>query len=94
MLKYEGRTSTFCGGIEHNIECEGTPLTGERLFRNELAQRYFDKLRNQSDLSDYGRLSRDKNTFYFHFLNGETKYYTRKEIVKLAKQEDDEDSSL
>lgn len=29
MLKYEGRTSRFCGGIEHNIECEGTPLTGD-----------------------------------------------------------------
>ena len=94
MLKYEGRISTFCGGIEHNIECAGTPLTGERLFSNELAQRYFDKLRNQPDLNDYGRLSVDKNTFYFQFLNGETKYYTRKEIVRLAKQENDEESSL
>lgn len=32
MLKYEGRISRFCGGIEHNIECEGTPLTGERFY--------------------------------------------------------------
>lgn len=94
MLKYEGRTSRFCGGMEHNVECQGTPLTGERLFRNELAQRYFDKLRNQPDLDDYGRLSRDKNIFYFQYLNGETKYYTRKEIVRFAKQENDEESSL
>ena len=70
MLKYEGRTSSFCGGMEHNVKCEGTPLTGKRLFRNELAQRYFDKLRNQLYLDDYGRLSNDKNTFYFLFVNG------------------------
>lgn len=55
MLKYEGRTSSFCGGIEHNIEREGTPLTGEHLFRNELAQRYFDKLRNQSGIVIIGK---------------------------------------
>lgn len=40
MLKYEGRISSFCGGMEHNVKCEGTPLTGKRLFRNELAQRF------------------------------------------------------
>lgn len=91
MLKNEGRISSYCGGVEYNVECEGTPLTGKRLFRNELAQRYFDKLRNQSNLDDYGRLSKDNNTFYFHFLNGETKYYTRRQILELAKQDDEEE---
>ena len=90
MLKYEGRISSFCGGVEHNVKCEGTPLTGKRLFRNELAQRYFDKWRNQLYLDDYGRLSKDKNTFYFLFLNGEIKYYTRRQILKLAKQDDED----
>lgn len=89
MLKYEGRISSFCGGVENNVKCEGTPLTGKRLFRNELAQRYFDKLRNQLYLDDYGRLSED--TFFFRFLNGETKYYTRRQILKLAKQDDEEE---
>ena len=69
MLKYEGRISSFCGGVETNVKCEGTPLTGKRLFRNELAQRYFDKLRNQLYLDDYGRLSEDKNTLvFFHIV--------------------------
>ena len=91
MLKYEGRISSFCGGVETNVKCEGTPLTGKRLFRNELAQRYFDKLRNQLYLDDYGRLSEDNNTFYFLFLNGEIKYYTRRQILELAKQDDEEE---
>ena len=90
MLKYEGRISSFCGGVETNVKCEGTPLTGKRLFRNELAQRYFDKLRNQLDLDDYGRLSENNNTFFFRFLNGETKYYTRRKILALAQQDDEE----
>lgn len=89
MLKYEGRISSYWCGVEINVKCEGTPLTGKRLFRNELAQRYFDKLRNQLYLDDYGRLS--NNTFYFRFLNGETKYYTRRQILKLAKQDDEEE---
>ena len=87
MLKYEGRKSSFCGGIEYDVKCEGLPLTGKRLFRNKLAQKYFDKLRNNPDLADYGRIENNKNVFYFQFLNGETKYYTREEILKLAKED-------
>ena len=75
MLKYEGRISSFCGGVETNVKCEGTPLTGKR---------------NQLDLDDYGRLSEDNNTFFFRLLNGETKYYTRRQILELAKQDDEE----
>lgn len=87
MLKYEGRISSVCGGVEYNVKCEGIPLTGKRLFRNKLAQQYFDKLRNQYDLLDYGRMENNKNIFYFQFLNGEIKHYTRKEILKLAKED-------
>lgn len=69
------------------MEYVGNPLTGKRLFRNKSAQQIFEKLRNQPYLDDYGRMEKNKNMFYFHFLNGETKYYTRKEILKLAKEE-------
>ncbi len=88
MLKYEGRISQSSGGIEYHVTCEGLPLTGKNLFRNVLAQKFFDRLRNQAYLNDYGRMKDNKNIFYFVFLNGETKYYTRREIIKLAKEED------
>lgn len=67
---------------------EGLPLTGKKLFRNVLAQKFFDRLRNQAYLSDYGRMEGNKNEFYFVLLNGETKYYTRREIIKLAQGEE------
>lgn len=88
MLKYEGRISQFSGGVEFHVTCEGLPLIGENLFRNVLAQKFFDRLRNQAYLSDYGRTGSNKNVFYFEFLNGEIKYYTRREIIKLAKEEE------
>nr|DAR58936.1 MAG TPA: hypothetical protein [Caudoviricetes sp.] len=88
MLKHEGRNAQYCGGIEHHVTCEGLPLTGKNLFRNVLAQQLFDRLRSQADISDYGRMSNDKNVFYFAFLNGEIKYYTRREILSLAKKEE------
>lgn len=88
MLKYEGRISQFSGGVEFHVTCEGLPLTGKKLFRNVLAQKFFDRLRNQAYLSDYGRMEGNKNEFYFVFLNGETKYHTRREIIKLAKEEE------
>ncbi len=88
MLKYEGRISQFSGGVEFHVTREGLPLTGKKLFRNVLAQKFFDRLRNQAYLSDYGRMEGNKNEFYFVFLNGETKYHTRREIIKLAKEEE------
>ena len=88
MLKYEGRISSFSGGVEIHVTREGLPLTGKKLFRNVFAQKFFDRLRNQSYLSDYGRIENNKNVFYFEFLNGEIKYYTRREIIKLAKEEE------
>lgn len=87
MLKYEGRKSSFCGGVEYNVERVGIPLTGKRLFRNTSAQQVFDGLRNQPYLDDYGRMEKNKNMFYFQFLNGEIKYYTRKEILSIAKED-------
>ena len=34
MLKYEGRISSFSGGVEIHVTREGLPLTGKKLFRN------------------------------------------------------------
>lgn len=41
MLKYEGRISSFCGGVETNVKCEGIPLTGKRLFRKRVGTALF-----------------------------------------------------
>ena len=48
MLKYEGRISSFSGGVEVHVTREGLPLTGKNLFRNVLAQKFFDRLRNKA----------------------------------------------
>ena len=81
MLKYEGRISQFCGGFETHVTREGLPLTGKKLFRNVLAQKFFDRLRNQAYLSDYGRIENNKNLFYFEFLNGEIKKFKEKYVL-------------
>lgn len=43
MLKHEGRKATYIAGREVEVENEGKPLDGKHVFRNQKAQKLFDK---------------------------------------------------
>lgn len=85
MLKYKDRkVEVGEGGFLVRVIQEGKPLEGKHYFRNKEAQAVFDKLRNQTDLDDYWNIG-DK--FFFRFLSGETRCYTRREILRIANGE-------
>lgn len=88
MLKYKGRkVEVGEGGFLVRVIQEGKPLDGKYYFRNKEAQALFDELRNQSYLDDYWNVG---DNFYFRFLSGETHHYTRREILRMAKGQDEE----
>lgn len=83
MLKHRNRKEII--GVK--VINEGTPLDGAHVFRNPAAAALFDKMRNDRDLSDYGIA--DDGRIYFQLLNGVVKYYTRREFIKIAENNND-----
>lgn len=77
MLKYEGRMT-----IANKIIKQGKPLDGAHVFRNAAAQKLFDKMRNDSDVDDYG--IDNYGYIYFAYLNGIVNRYSRREFIKIA----------
>lgn len=84
MLVYKNQTSTInpCTS-EVNVIKKGIPLDGKHVFRNELAQKLFDEMRNNSDLDRYG-ITDDGKHIFFQYLNGVVNYYTRRQFIKMA----------
>lgn len=79
MLKYEGR-ETFA----NKIVKQGKPIDGKHVFRNAAAQECFDKMRNDSDVMDYG--IDDRGFLFFAYLNGIVKRFTRREFIRMAEE--------
>ena len=79
MLKYEGRMT-----IANKIVKHGKPIDGKHVFRNVAAQEFFDKMRNDSDVMDYG--IDDKGYIFFAYLNGIVKRYARREFIRMAEE--------
>lgn len=77
MLKYEGRMT-----IANKIIKQGKPLDGAHVFRNAAAQKLFDKMRNNSDVMDYG--IDDQGFIFFAYFNGVVNRYSRREFIKIA----------
>ena len=59
----------------------------KKIFRNPQAQRLLEKKANDSDVWDYG--VDDIGQIYFAYMNGVVERYTRREFIKLAKDEED-----
>lgn len=77
MLKYEGRLT-----VANKIVKQGKPIDGKQVFRNVAAQECFDRMRNDSDIYDYGI---DNQGFvFFAYLNGIVKRYSRQEFIQIA----------
>jgi hypothetical protein len=52
------------------------------VFRNKLASKYYNYLRNNSSVYEAG--VDDRGNLYFAFLNGNVDRYTRREFIKFA----------
>ena len=57
---------------------------GKEVFRNDTPAKLFDKMGSYSDVSEYGVDFHGK--IYFHYLNGNTERYTRREFIKMAEE--------
>lgn len=79
MLKYEERITEGT-----KIAKQGKPLDGKHVFRNAAAQELFDKMRNNSDIMDYG--IDDRGHIFFAYLNGVVERYSRREILRMAEE--------
>lgn len=83
MLKYKDRkVEVGEGGFLVRVIQEGKPLDGKHYFRNKKAQVLFDDLRNLTYINDYWN---EGDKFFFRFLSGETRCFTRREILRIAK---------
>ena len=60
--------------------------TSEQLFRSEAAKTLYNEMKNQTHVAEYGK--DQQGNIYFHWLNGNTDRYTRKEFLKMANNED------
>jgi len=59
-------------------------VKAEKIFRNQNAINYYNKLANNSYISEYGIDSNGK--VYFAWLNGNIDRYSRGEFLKLAEE--------
>ena len=59
----------------------------KKIFRNPQAQRLLEKKASDSDVWEYG--VDDIGQIYFAYANGVVERYTRREFIKLAKDEED-----
>lgn len=83
MLKYKDRkVEVGEGGFLVRVIQEGKPLDGKHYFRNKKAQVLFDDLRNLTYINDYWN---EGDKFFFRFLSRETRCFTRREILRIAK---------
>ena len=62
--------------------------TPEQLFKNDDAKKLYNVMRNRTHIIEYGKDS--YGSIYFHWANGNTDRYTRKEFLKMAKQDDND----
>ena len=58
----------------------------KKIFRNPQAQRLLEKKASDSDVWEYG--VDDIGQIYFAYANGVVERYTRREFIKLAKDEE------
>lgn len=59
----------------------------KKIFRNPQAQRLFEKKASDRDVCEYG--VDDIGQIYFAYMNGVVERYSRREFIKLAKDEED-----
>ena len=59
----------------------------KKIFRNPQAQRLLEKKASDPDVWEYG--VDDIGQIYFAYANGVVERYTRREFIKLAKDEED-----
>lgn len=59
----------------------------KKIFRNPQAQRLLEKKASDRDVCEYG--VDDIGQIYFAYMNGVVERYTRREFIKLAKDEED-----
>lgn len=57
---------------------------GKDVFKNDVPAALFDKMGSCSDVSEYGVDYHGK--IYFHYLNGITDRYTRRQFIVLAER--------
>ena len=70
--------------IANKIIKQGKPIDGKHVFRNDAAQKMFDKMRNDSDVMDYG--IDNQGFIFFAYLNGIVERYTRREFIRMAEE--------
>lgn len=57
-------------------------VSADKLFRNKDAKSLYAKMSTQLRIIDFGQDS--KGCIYFHFVNGNTDRYTRREFLALV----------
>lgn len=58
--------------------------TGKKIFKNQSVIKLYNDMSERNHIIEHGK--DNKGNIYFHWANGNTDRYSRKEFIKMAKE--------